>query len=344
MDISENTTPLIKTLTGKPTFPPPFWFMRQAGRYLPEYQKLRKQAGSFLNLCYTPRLASEVTLQPLQRFPLDAAILFADILLICQALGQPLTFKTGEGPCLTPYTPDTPLTNKSLLQHLAPIMETIALTRAKLPRDTALIGFAGAPWTVATYMIKGGSNGMEQTLHFAHHHRPAYLSLQKLLEESTITYLSAQIKAGVHAVQIFDSWAGYLQDQDLTDFSQKPLARITQALKKKHPTTPIIIFARGLGDRLPAYTQTIPANAFGIEETATLPHLHKTLPPKLCLQGNLSPQLLREGGKPMLEQADKIIQALAKRPHIFNLGHGVLPDTPPENLAQICAHIKGLPQ
>ncbi|MGI9391916.1 MAG: uroporphyrinogen decarboxylase family protein, partial [Parvibaculales bacterium] len=190
MDISENTTPLIKTLTGNPTFPPPFWFMRQAGRYLPEYQKLRKQAGSFLNLCYNPQLASQVTLQPLQRFPLDAAILFADILLICQALGQSLTFKTGEGPCLTPYTPDTPLTNKALLQTLAPIMETIALTRAKLPKTTALIGFAGAPWTLATYMIKGGSNGMEQTLHFAHHHRPAYLSLQKLLEESTITYLS----------------------------------------------------------------------------------------------------------------------------------------------------------
>lgn len=323
---------------------PPLWLMRQAGRYLPEYREVRATAKSFLDFCYSPQKAAEVTLQPIRRFHFDAAILFSDILVVPDAMGQKVSFESGTGPRLEPIK--TPEEVERLgafrIEHLAPVFETIDRVKAALPSDVAFIGFCGAPFTVASYMIAGqGTPDQAPARLFAYRHPDAFAMLTDRLVEASIDYLSRQIEAGVEVVQIFDSWAGILPANEFFRWSAEPVRRIVAGVKARHPQTPMIVFVRGADTHLSKLTQTIGADGYGID-TALDPawavaHTASDTP----LQGNLDPLALVAGGEALDREIDSIRAAFAGRPHIFNLGHGILQQTPIENVERLVARVRG---
>ena len=336
--------PLLAVLSGTRLDPPPMWMMRQAGRYLPEYRELRDEKGSFLNLVYDPEAATEVTLQPLKRFPrLDAAILFSDILIVPFSIGQNLSFVTGEGPRLTP-----PLTTGALDQltavpaRLDPIYATVAKVKAELAPDKTLIGFAGSPWTVATYMIAGqGSRDQAEARRLAYSDPGAFGALVERIVQVTFDYLSHQVEAGAEALQLFDSWAGSLSPVQFEQWVIAPTARLVSALKDRHPQVPIIGFPKGAGGKLAAYAAETGVSAIGLDETVDPIWAAKELPADLPVQGNLDPLALIAGGEPLERAVKPLLDALAGRPHIFNLGHGILQDTPVAHVEQLIDLVKG---
>lgn len=334
---------MLSALQGKKTVRPPFWLMRQAGRYLPEYRELRSQAGSFLDLCFNPKLAMEVTLQPLRRFDMDAAILFSDILVIPFALGQSLAFEAGEGPRLG--TLDIASIENALSGvsgKLSPVLETVSRTRQALDPGKVLIGFAGSPWTVACYMIegRGSSQGFLKTKQFALENPKDHSRLMACLTEATIDYLSAQIKAGADAVQLFDSWAGLCQGRSFETNIIEPTRQIVRELKIRHPHTPIIGFPRQAGGNYAAYARLTGVDALGLDTDVSLEQA-ATLQKEIPVQGNLDPEVLLRGGDGLERTAKSILAALAGGPFIFNLGHGIIKETPPEHVALLANIIKG---
>ena len=322
----------LRVLAGEAVWPPPLWLMRQAGRYLPEYREIRAKAGSFLKFCYDPASTVEATLQPIRRFGFDAAILFSDILVIPDALGQTVGFESGEGPRLTPITDEAGVDalHEALdMARLAPVLETVARLKQDLPRGTPLIGFCGAPWTVASYMIAGrGTPDQAPARVFAYRHPALFQRIVDRLVASSIEYLAAQVAAGADAVQIFDTWAGVLPSGEFERWCVRPVAAIVAGLRAKHPGTKVIVFARGAGPRLDEVGELTGADALGID-TAVDPHwAARTLSATLPLQGNLDPLALLAGGQALDAAVGRILAAFRHRPHIFNLGHGILPETP----------------
>jgi uroporphyrinogen decarboxylase len=318
--------------------------MRQAGRYLPEYRALREEKGSFLDLVYDSDAAAEITLQPLGRFPqLDAAILFSDILIVPFAIGQNLSFVTGEGPRLTP-----PLMANALDQlapypaRLEPIYETVRKVKAALPAGKALIGFAGSPWTVATYMVAGqGSREQAEARRLAYANPGAFAAIIGRIEEVTLDYLVGQVEAGAEALQLFDSWAGSLSPAQFEQWVIAPTARLVAALKTRYPDVPVIGFPKGAGGKIGAYARETEVSALGLDETLDPAWAAKELPDTLPLQGNLDPLALLAGGEALETAVRRILDAFAGRPHIFNLGHGILQDTPIAHVEQLIALVKG---
>jgi len=336
--------PFLQALAGQVQSPPPVWLMRQAGRYLPEYRAVRAQAGGFLDLCLNPELACEVTLQPLRRYGFDAAILFSDILIVPWALGQGLRFAEGEGPQLDAIRSTAELSRLSLpglAARAAPVYETVARIRANLPAATALIGFAGSPWTVACYMVEGaGSKEYMHVKRWAYGDPAGFATLIDLLVEATVEYLSAQVQAGAEALQLFDSWAGALPAAQFYQWVVKPTRRITDALKRRHPDIPIIGFPRLAGLNLETFVAEAGVDGVSLDPTVLPVWAARTLQNRVTVQGNLDPVLLLTGG-PALERAvDEIMDALAARPFIFNLGHGILKETPPEHVDQLLALVR----
>lgn len=339
---------LVKALNLQEVDRPPFWMMRQAGRSLPEYRALRQEAGGFLDLCYNPDFAAEVTLQPLRRFGMDAAILFSDILVIPQALGQDLTFEKGEGPKLPPISvEDIPLfADKipSIDTTLSPIYETVKKVKAALTEEQTLIGFCGAPWTVSTYMIEGGgSKNYAKTTSFSLKHPKEYDQLIDILIQSSVHYLSQQIKAGAEAVQIFDSWASVHSPEQFERLVLKPLLKMAKELKKIHPETPIILFPRGIHphqlEMFAAHNENF--EGLGLDTTIDLAWAHEKLQGKVCIQGNLDPNLLLTTPEIIQQKVKDCLDSCSKKPgYIFNLGHGVLPETPMENLEALVKTVK----
>ncbi|MBE7732630.1 uroporphyrinogen decarboxylase [Devosia faecipullorum] len=334
---------LLATVLGLRQERPPVWIMRQAGRYLPEYRETRKAAGGFLELCYTPELAVEVTLQPLRRFDLDAAILFSDILVIPDALGQKVRFEVGEGPLLEPLDAEgiDRLDKSRVLEHLAPVLETVRRLRAQLPDDKTLIGFCGAPWTVATYMLNGrGSPDQWTARRFALEQPEAFQRLMDILVEVSIDYLAAQLQAGADVVQIFESWALNLDDAAFARQVNEPNKRIVAGLRQRIPDAPVIGFPRGAAGNIAGYAAATGVNALGIDYAAPLDFVRNTLPKHLPVQGNLDPLRLVIGGAAMDNQVRAILAAFADRPHIFNLGHGIVPETPIAHVERLIELIK----
>ena len=332
-------------LNGKAISPPPVWLMRQAGRYLPEYRKTRAEAGSFLDLCYNPALAAEVTLQPIRRYGFDAAILFSDILVVPDALGQQVSFVEGEGPRLDP------IRDQKALQRLKPaavtakfarVCETVARLRQDLPKETALIGFCGAPWTVATYVVGGeGSPDQAHARGFAYRDPHGFQQLIDILVDTSVEYLSGQVKAGADALQIFDSWAGSLPDNEFERWVIAPTKRIVSALNQRFPRVPVIGFPRGAGQLTARFVRETGVDAVSCDTAMPLKamaDLQQTT--GKAVQGNLDPLLLVAGGDALDRRVDETLRALAGRPFIFNLGHGIVPHTPPENVARLVERVR----
>jgi len=319
--------------------PPPIWLMRQAGRYLPEYREIRARAASFLDFCYTPKLAVEATLQPITRFGFDAAILFSDILVVPDALGQKVSFESGEGPRLEPMVTEADfakLPQQIDLGKLAPVLETVERVKAALPQQIAFIGFCGAPWTVASYMIAGkGTPDQAPARLFAYRQRALFQKLIDLLVSASIDYLSAQIKAGVDAVQIFDSWAGVLPAPEFERWCLAPTKAIISGLRTLHPNVKIIAFPRGATTHLPAFATQSGADAIGLDTAADPVWAATSIGQNMVLQGNLDPLALIAGGKALEEATRYIITSLRGRRYIFNLGHGILPETPIEHVEHL---------
>jgi len=342
--VAQADKPMLAVLRGAHRSPPPMWMMRQAGRYLPEYRELRREKGSFLDLVYDPEAAAEITLQPLRRFPeLDAAILFSDILIVPFAIGQNLTLVTGEGPRLTP-----PLVSSALDQltaypaRLDSIYDTVRKVKAELPEEKTLIGFAGSPWTVATYMIAGeGSRDQSDARRMAYSDPQAFGEIIERIEEVTLGYLSGQVEAGAEALQLFDSWAGSLSPAQFERWVIAPTERLVAKLKQRHPDVPVIGFPKGAGGKLGSYARETGVDAIGFDETVDPAWAAKELPETLPLQGNLDPLALIAGGEPLKVAVKRILDAFAGRPHIFNLGHGILQDTPIANVEQLIGLVKG---
>lgn len=335
--------PLLATVKGERQGRPPIWVMRQAGRYLPEYRETRKQAGGFLDLCYTPELAAEVTLQPLRRFDLDAAILFSDILVIPDALGQPVRFEVGEGPILDPLgAKDIARLDLARAQeHLQPVLETLKRVRAALPQEKTLIGFCGSPWTVATYMLAGrGSPDQWVARRFALEHPEAFDRLMDVLVEASIDYLAAQFAAGADVVQLFESWALNLDDAAFARQVIEPNRRIVEGLRRRVPDAPVIGFPRGAAGNLRRYAHETGVNALGLDYSTPLDYPASVLDAGLPVQGNLDPLRLLVGGAAMEGRVAEIIAAFADRPHIFNLGHGIVPDTPISHMERLVELVK----
>ncbi|MCC3245731.1 uroporphyrinogen decarboxylase [Methylocystis sp. WRRC1] len=335
---------LISALRGKASAVPPMWLMRQAGRYLPEYRALRSKAKSFLDFCYTPAMAAEVTLQPVRRFHFDAAILFSDILVIPDAMGQTVSFETGSGPRLDPI--ETPEGISRLgafdITKLSPVFETIDRVKSELPTDVAFIGFCGAPWTVASYMIAGqGTPDQAPARLFAFRHPDAFSSLIDRLVDASVEYLVRQIDAGVEVVQIFDSWAGVLPANEFEAWSARPIARMIAALKTQRPNVPVIAFVRGADAQLPRLTKTLHADGYGLDTALDPKWAAANTAANVCLQGNLDPLALIAGGAALDREIDSILGAFAGRPHIFNLGHGILPQTPIEHVERLVERVRG---
>jgi uroporphyrinogen decarboxylase len=322
--------PLLAVLRGERRDPPPVWMMRQAGRYLPEYRALRADKGGFLDLVYDPAAAAEITLQPLRRFPLDAAILFSDILIVPHALGMDLRFVAGEGPRLSPPLKDAALEGlKRAPQHLEAIYATVRQVKAELAPGTTFLGFAGSPWTVATYMVAGeGSREQADARTLAYADPGRFGAIIGAIEELTVTYLLGQADAGVDAVQLFDSWSGSLAPSEFERWVIAPTARIVERVKAARPGLPVIGFPKGAGGKLPAYARETGVDAIGLDETVDPIWAAETMPKGLALQGNLDPLALIAGGEALESAVAGILSSLAGRPHIFNLGHGILPDTP----------------
>ena len=328
---------ILRALAGKTLETPPIWMMRQAGRYLPEYRATRAQAGDFLSLCYNPELAAEVTLQPIRRYGFDAAILFADILLLPQALGADVWFVTGEGPRLSTITTDTEMDvlkpADAVNDHLAPIYETVKLLSKELPAETTLIGFAGAPWTVATYMIAGRGTPDQGPAHLLKSgNRALFERIIDRITDATIVYLSAQIDAGAEVVKLFDSWAGSLHDADFDKYSIQPMRKITAALKAAHPGVPVIAFPRGAGERYIGLHKVIGADCIALDDGVSAEWAARNVQSGGCVQGNLASSHMVSGGDALVSETRRIVDALSGGPHIFNLGHGITPDADPENV------------
>jgi len=318
--------------------------MRQAGRYLPEYRAVRAATRSFLDLCYTPDQAVEVTLQPIRRFALDAAIIFSDILVIPDALGQKVWFEEGEGPRLEPLTDPAHfgrLSRARLIEHLAPVYRAIAMARAALPKETALLGFAGAPFTLACYMIEGGgSRDFAKVKLWAYRHPDSFGLLIDLLVEAIVDHLAYQVEAGADAVQLFDSWAGILPEEQLFSWSLEPMVRIAHALKARHPKVPVIAFPRAVGPAALMYRRPDAFAALSIDTGLGAHWAAQELQPHICVQGNLDPVMLVAGGPALKREARRILDKLAAGPFIFNLGHGVLQQTPPEHVAKLVETVR----
>jgi uroporphyrinogen decarboxylase len=335
---------LIKALRGERQARPPFWLMRQAGRYLPEYQAVRARTRTFLEFCYSPELAAEVTLQPVRRFGMDAAIIFSDILVIPDALGQAVAFEAGRGPVLRPIASATdlgPFDAAELREYLAPIYEALRLVRGQLPAETALIGFAGAPWTVAAYMVEGGSSATFERLKTMAYSRPEEFGrLIDRLVEAIAVHLIAQIEAGAEALQIFDSWAGILPDLHFRRWSIAPTAAIVQRVKARYPDVPIIGFPNRCGLLYAEYAAETGVDAVSLDATVPLDWARDTLQRRAAVQGNLDPQMLVAGGEPMRAETARILSALGKGPFVFNLGHGIVPSTPPAHVAALAEQIR----
>ncbi len=334
---------LLATLRGVRQERPALWLMRQAGRYLPEYRALRETKGGFLELCYDPEAAAEVTLQPIRRFGFDGAILFSDILVVPHALGQDLWFEAGEGPRLAPALVDGALTALEAAPHrLEPIYATVARVAAALPPETSFLGFAGSPWTVATYMVAGsGSKDQAAARRLAYGNPSAFAALVDAIVDVTVHYLSGQIEHGVEAVQLFDSWAGSLSPMQFERWVIAPNAEIVRRLKALHPDTPIIGFPKGAGGKLAAYADETRVDAIGLDETVDPLWANAVLAPHLPVQGNLDPLALVAGGAALDEAIDRILAAFPARPHIFNLGHGIVPDTPIAHVEHLIGRVRG---
>jgi uroporphyrinogen decarboxylase len=327
--------PLLRTVLGERQDHPPIWIMRQAGRYLPEYRALREKVGNFLELCYSPELATEVTLQPIRRFGLDAAILFSDILVIPDALGQSVRFETGEGPLLEPLDLAA-LGLGKVEERLKPVFETVSRVRSELAPDKTLIGFCGSPWTVATYMIGGrGSPDQAAARLFALQQPREFARLIDILVEASIGYLVSQLRAGADVVQLFESWALTLDEQAFAERVIEPNRRIVEGVRAEIPDAPIIGFPRGAAGMLPRYAVETGVNALGLDFAVPPGWADDTLPHGLTVQGNLDPLRVVAGGEQMEQSARDIIAAFAGRPHIFNLGHGIVPETPIANVERL---------
>src|SRR6056297_538564 len=337
---------ILRALAGETLDTPPIWMMRQAGRYLPEYKATRAEAGDFLSLCYNSDLATEVTLQPIRRYGFDGAILFADILLVPQALGADLWFVTGEGPRLSTIT-DQPGVDAlkpadAIHEHLSPIYQTVRLLSGELPAETTLIGFAGAPWTVATYMVAGRGTPDQGPAHaLKDENRPVFEALLDRITEATILYLSEQIKAGAEVVKIFDSWAGSLKADDFDKYAVKPAARITAELKRLHPGIPVIAFPRGAGERYIGLHEAIGADCIALDDGVSAAWAAAHVQTGGCVQGNLKSSHMVTGGDDLVRGTREIVEALSNGPHIFNLGHGITPDADPENVQLMIDTIRG---
>ena len=328
---------LLRALAGETLPVPPIWMMRQAGRYLPEYRATRAQAGDFLSLCYNSELAAEVTLQPIRRYGFDAAILFADILLVPDALSADLWFVTGEGPRLSTITTEEDFAKikgpDDIHDHLAPVYETVRILSRELPSETTLIGFAGAPWTVATYMIAGRGTPDQGPAHaLKSENRALFEAVLDRLTEATIVYLSAQINAGAEVVKLFDSWAGSLVGQDFDDYCRAPAERIIAALKAKHPDVPVIAFPRGANERYAGFAKSTGADCVATDDAVDAAWIAEHVQVDGCVQGNLASRHMVTGGEDLVRETRAIVDALSGGPHIFNLGHGITPDADPENV------------
>lgn len=337
---------LMRALAGEVMDVPPVWMMRQAGRYLPEYRATRAEAGDFLSLCYNPDLAAEVTLQPIRRYGFDAAILFADILLVPQALGADLWFVTGEGPRLSTIGQqadfDALKPVDDIHETLNPVYETVRILSRELPAETTLIGFAGAPWTVATYMIAGRGTKDQGPAHALKAGNPALFdAVMERLTLATIEYLSMQIEAGAEVVKIFDSWAGSLKGADFDKYALEPAKQIIAALKARHPAVPIIAFPREAGERYVGFAKATGADCVALDNSVDAEWAAAHVQADGCVQGNLAPHHMVTGGQDLVDETRRIVKAFSKGPHIFNLGHGITPDADPENVQLMLDAIRG---
>ncbi|MGO4169432.1 uroporphyrinogen decarboxylase [Novosphingobium sp. YAF33] len=333
---------LLENLHGTNTSKRPVWLMRQAGRYLPEYRALRAEKGGFLALVYDTDAAAEITLQPIRRFGFDGAILFSDILIVPYAMGQDLQFLAGEGPRLTPRLVDSTLESLSAVpDRLSPIYETVRKVRAELDADKTMLGFAGSPWTVATYMCAGeGSRDQHETRAMAYRDPTAFQAIIQAIVGVTVDYLSGQIEAGAEAIQLFDSWAGSLSPAQFERWVIAPNAQIVAAVKARHPETPIIGFPKGAGEKLASYARETGVDAVGIDETIDPIWAARELPAGLPVQGNLDPLLLLSAGEDLESQVHRVLDAFADRPHVFNLGHGIGQFTPIENVEKLLGIVR----
>lgn len=333
---------LLNVLRGDQEAIPPMWLMRQAGRYLPEYRELRAQKGGFLELAYDSEAATEITIQPIRRFGFDAAILFSDILVIPHAMGQDLWFETGEGPRLAPRLAQSALEDFiPAPERLQPVLDTVRKVSDSLPPETTFLGFAGSPWTVATYMVHGqGSKDQSEARRMAHVEPERFSALVEAIITATVDYLAGQIEAGVDAVQLFDSWAGSLSPAQFEKWVIVPNAEIVRRLKARHPDAPIIGFPKGAGGKLAAYAEGTGVDALGLDETVDPHWANRQLPRDLPVQGNLDPLALIAGGSDLTSAVDNILSAFTDRPHVFNLGHGILPDTPIEHVQKLLTLVR----
>jgi uroporphyrinogen decarboxylase len=345
---------LLRVLRGEVLELPPIWLMRQAGRYLPEYRELRLQAGSFLDLCYNPEFAEEVTLQPIRRFGFDAAILFADILLVPNAMGQELRFIEGEGPRLEPITDALGLKqlkpNDEIDAVLEPVYETVARLTRSLPPEVTLIGFAGAPWTVATYMVAGrGTPDQGPARQWMYRDPDGFAQLIDRITEATIHYLTRQIEAGAEVVKLFDSWAGSLAPEMFARFSIEPTRKIVAALHERYPGLPVIGFPRGAGAMYPEFAKATGVTAVALDSSVPLGWARSVMSPQaaslewrgVALQGNLDPMLMVTGGDALTETAKRMVASMQGAPYVFNLGHGITPDADPANVERLLRAVRG---
>lgn len=337
---------ILRALAGETLPTPPVWMMRQAGRYLPEYRATRAQAGDFLSLCYNPDLAAEVTLQPIRRYGFDAAILFADILLLPQALGPKLWFETGEGPRMETTTTAAQVSalrpTEAIHDTLAPIYETVRILARELPKETTLIGFAGAPWTVATYMIAGRGSKDQGAAHaLKAADRATFAALIDRITGATVEYLSAQIAAGAEVVKLFDSWAGSLKGDDFTDFAVKPTAQIIAALKARHPGIPVIAFPREAGAGYVGFARATGADCVAVDNSVSPEWAAENVQRDGCVQGNLAPHHMVTGGQDLIDATRRVVDAFRGGPHIFNLGHGITPDADPAHVKLMIDTVRG---
>ena len=335
--------PLLDTLQGANLARRPIWLMRQAGRYLPEYRELRAERGGFLALVYDTDAAAEVTVQPIRRFGFDGAILFSDILIVPYAMGQDLQFLAGEGPHLSPTLIDATLESLTAVpERLAPIYETVAKVKAQLGPETTLLGFAGSPWTVATYMVAGeGSRDHHDTRALAYRDPQAFQAIIDAITDVTIEYLSGQVEAGAEGLQLFDSWAGSLAPAQFERWVIAPNAKIAAEMQRRYPHVPVIGFPKGAGEKLAAYARETGVNAVGVDETIDPLWAARELPAGMPVQGNLDPLLLLSGGAELEKHTIRVLEAFADRPHVFNLGHGIGQFTPIDHVEQLLKIVRG---
>jgi len=340
-----NAKPILEVLSGRPQAVPPVWFMRQAGRYLPEYRALRERAGSFLDLCFTPELAAEVTLQPIRRFGFDAAILFSDILVVPHALGRSVTFEAGEGPRLEPLDDAAKLNALAASEDgrvFAPVYEAVRQVKGALPANVALLGFCGAPWTVATYMVAGcGTPDQAPARLMAYREPQAFARMIDILVAVSSRYLVAQLTAGADAVQIFDTWAGVLPTAEFERWCVAPVRRMVENVRREIPGARIIGFPRGAGAALTRYLDAVPVDAVSIDWAAEPSFVRAQVQSRVAVQGNLDPLVLLAGGAALDRAVDDILQNYGQGPLIFNLGHGILPPTPIAHVEQTLRRIRG---